>query len=107
MRTCETSRLMCDSWGGERDILASRSLYLAHPRDILFQIQDFGGDAETLLVIGHNPGMMQLVSSLADQSIEMPTAAIAVFECDVIDWSLVRSPEDATLIESVRPKGIA
>ena len=40
-------------------------------------------------MIGHNPGMEDLVSELAGRPISMPTAAIAIFQ-------LEREPEDGS-----------
>jgi phosphohistidine phosphatase len=57
-------------------------LYLASAEMIL-EIASKGcraSECEHCLVIGHNPGMEQLVSLLSGVSIEMPTAAVAVFD---------------------------
>lgn len=79
-RTCQTAQLLMDTWQTDPPIITTESLYLASPNGIVDVIQAEGGDAGTLLVIAHNPGMTALVSGLAGQSVDMPTAATALFE---------------------------
>lgn len=59
------------------------ALYLA-PADsiLLFLLKDWqqAQDAKVLLVLGHNFGMEHLVSRLAGETMQMPTAAIAIFD---------------------------
>ncbi len=37
--------------------------------------------------VGHNPGIEAMVSTLIETSVHMPTAAIAVVELKLADWS--------------------
>ncbi|XZE20597.1 SixA phosphatase family protein [Pirellulaceae bacterium SH449] len=58
------------------------SLYLAHELVIYQTICDYWeahSQMDTLMVLGHNPGMENLVLMLAGVPLEMPTAAVAVF----------------------------
>lgn len=57
-------------------------LYLAHELVIYQTLCDYWQrmeSCETLMVLGHNPGLENLVAMIADVTLEMPTAAIAVF----------------------------
>lgn len=59
------------------------ALYLAEPRVIWDSIRSAyhsHPNEESLLVLGHNPGMEILMSALAGRDLEVPTAAIAIFE---------------------------
>ena len=72
-------------------------LYLASTETIGDVIRECAGDAEALLVAGHNPGLADLVfdivdpeneNSLFDEAkVKFPTAAFAVFELDIDDWT--------------------
>jgi phosphohistidine phosphatase len=75
----------------ETDTRFEGPLYGASDRGILAVIHETGGDAETILVLGHNPGMQDLAVDLtgADPGEEasrlrerFPTGALAVFETD-------------------------
>jgi phosphohistidine phosphatase SixA len=57
------------------------------------------------MVVAHNPGTAYLVSTLADKSMDMPTAAIAIFQYSLSDWIEVDSSR-AELIAQMRPKAL-
>ena len=81
-------------------------LYLASPGEILAAIQ--GGDdaAQSVLVIGHNPGLHELVVQLMDDaddekdieqlSVKYPTATLATLAADAASWHEV-APASCTL----------
>lgn len=99
-RTCETAEIIANSLNfksksqknKERDDKASEikvvpELYLASPQTILRAIQANASEmAKTVLVLGHNPGMEVLVSSLSNDFTEMPTASLAVFTTPEKNW---------------------
>jgi phosphohistidine phosphatase len=61
-------------------------LYLAPSERILrvaYEVWSQFLDDRVLLMLGHNPGMEDLVSELSGQSTAMPTAAIAIFQCQI------------------------
>ena len=69
------------------------------------------GEAATVLLIGHNPGLEELVRHLAGEDLEipddgklMPTAAVARLEMPE-DWSRL-APGSAQLISITRPRGL-
>ena len=105
-RTRETAALLRDEWPSDPEIIWNSELYLASPDSILRVIRTDNCDARRLLVLAHNPGMAQLVSGLAEQAVDMPTAAIAVFELDDTDWSEFRPHQRRRLIHYMRPKAL-
>ncbi|EMI20588.1 phosphohistidine phosphatase, SixA [Rhodopirellula maiorica SM1] len=79
VRTRETLERMQSSFGSDVVVSYSESLYLASPETISNVIASDHCDASTVMVLAHNPGMAYLVSQLAGQMVDMPTAAIAYF----------------------------
>ena len=75
-------------------------LYLAGTDTIMDVIRETGGDAETLLLAGHNPGLGDMLFELVapknenalydEAKVKFPTAAYAVFELDIEKWSDLR-----------------
>ncbi|QZD93201.1 histidine phosphatase family protein [Qipengyuania xiapuensis] len=73
-----------------------RRLYLASTDTIFDVIREDGGDADALLLAGHNPGFGDMVFELVapknendlfdEAKVKFPTAAFAVFELDIDDW---------------------
>lgn len=70
-------------------IVQNERLYLASAKEMLKVIQETGGDAKHLAVVGHNPGITEFADQVAaDRSIDnMPTAAVFTLEFDIEDWS--------------------
>lgn len=111
-RVEETVQRMVKFWKTEPLIVRISSLYLASPQTILDQIRCEAIDADgkrprRLLVLGHNPGMEQLVSSLAGINLSMPTAAVALFECEAIHAEDEEAPNVTRLIAIGRPKELS
>ncbi len=103
-RTRQSAQAMLDHWNSDEVLMTSNSLYLADPETILKSIQSDGGDANVLMVLAHNPGISYLASTLADQLIDLPTAALAVFKTTVDHWQDFRIGQSLHLIHSMKPK---
>ena len=111
-RVAETVERMLHHWQSEPLVLRYSTLYLASPQTILEHVRCEAVDAQglrpqRLLVIGHNPGMEQLVSSLAGVATSMPTAAVAVFQCQPIQAQDAHGPLVEQLLAIGRPKDLA
>jgi phosphohistidine phosphatase len=74
-------------------------LYLASTDQVLHAIQTHGGDAKTLIVVGHNPSLHDLAVELVDHGDRyafarmreyFPTASLAVFDTPDDDWQALR-----------------
>lgn len=55
-------------------------LYTASDDGLLGVVRDLSDDVETVVLVGHNPGLEDLVSLLTGASAPMPTSALAVIE---------------------------
>ncbi|MBA3313754.1 MAG: histidine phosphatase family protein [Planctomycetota bacterium] len=84
-RARETAELVVESLGADRPLDVREGIYHATPAEILAAIAE-SGDGDTLLVIGHNPGMGELVGRLTEFDDSMPTAAIAFIELPIDAW---------------------
>jgi phosphohistidine phosphatase len=74
-----------DDFAGE--IQYHRELYLAEPEEYVAIVQKFGGEADSVMVVGHNPGMEDLIEFLAGEWHPFPTAALARIELSIDDWA--------------------
>lgn len=88
-RVVETIQRMQQTWNVNPLVIRCESLYLASPQTILEHVENEsiladGHRAKKLLVVGHNPGMEQLVSSMCDRLTPFPTAAVAAFRGELI-----------------------
>ncbi|SMF54077.1 phosphohistidine phosphatase [Tistlia consotensis] len=113
-RAQETWRLVAAELPAAPPLRLLRSLYLAAPSRLLERIRSADPAAETLLLVGHNPGLENLATQLAGPgsapaalealSAKFPTAGLAVFELDG-PWDAI-APGTARLVEFVTPKAL-
>lgn len=76
-------------------------VYTTSASALLGVVQELPDDVDTVVIVGHNPGIENLVSLLTGESVPMPTSALAVIAVPV-SWSTAgHSP--ATLRVSGRP----
>ena len=80
------------------------SLYLANPGAIVDVVRRLGGDAKRVLVVGHNPGLEELITRLTGRAELFPTAALAQIELAVDRWKVLGSSTPGSLINMWRPK---
>jgi phosphohistidine phosphatase len=88
---------------GEAEYL--NELYLAEPEVYLTAVAEYGGDAERVMVVGHNPGLEGLVSDLTGERCELPTAALVECRLELESWSRLGPSTSGKLIRFLRPKG--
>lgn len=98
----------------DMEIRLRRAIYEARPEAILATVRADGGDADTLMVIGHNPGLQETALALLPGeetpgrraiAAHFPTAALAVLAFDLADWSAI-APHAGRLETFVRPKDL-
>ncbi len=105
-RTRETLDLMLEVWGAAPDVIHCENLYLATADEIFAEIRTFGTTEASIMTLAHNPGTAYAASMLADQSIEMPTAAVAIFDISVDSWSSLHDDAQRQMAFLMRPKAL-
>ena len=65
----------------------SPELYLAAPEQIVDVLRRTPEPHSRVLVVGHNPGMEDLVLALTGEDVTFPTAALAVVDCTCEKWA--------------------
>lgn len=73
------------------EILAVKSAYLADAGTLLDLVHGFGDRVESVMIVGHNPGISELAQALThDFAQELPTSAVATIDLPADTWSGVR-----------------
>lgn len=104
LRAVQTAHRVAKAAGLTVSLDARRELYLAPPHTYIELAQDLPSDVECALLIGHNPGLEELVSSLSGLEQHVPTAALAEVRLNVATWSdLALSPRPEA-VQLFRPK---
>jgi phosphohistidine phosphatase len=88
-------------------ILLDRRLYLAGPADILSLLRTVDEKAETVMIVGHNPGLEELVAQLTGDWQNLPTAALAQIVLPIDRWRDLNLSSRGTLVGHWGPKELA
>ena len=71
----------------ESEITWKENAYLASTRELLRIIHSAPKDAQSLMLVGHNPGLTDLANQLGNARIDnIPTAGVCYIDFEVDDW---------------------
>ena len=109
-RTRETWELVAAKMHAAPEATYVERLYDATPRTLLDAFRHADTAAQSVLVVGHNPGLQELAARLAPPDSEarhqfrekLPTAAIVSFSFDVGNWKDLK-PGTGQLQLSISP----
>jgi phosphohistidine phosphatase len=101
LATAELVALNCDYEG---EIMTTRALYHGDPEDYLGVLHDVGDPHERVMVVGHNPGIAELVAWLTDEQERMPTATLAQVALPLNRWLDLDGESEGELVNIWRPK---
>ncbi|MFF4548795.1 SixA phosphatase family protein [Streptomyces sp. NPDC001435] len=113
VRARQTWELASDQWGTPPPVRHDRRLYAAGAEDLLDVVREVPPEVETLLLVGHNPGLEELVLDLAGDGLDdaldqvrtkFPTSAIAVLAWHGTGWEAL-GPGTALLTSVIVPRG--
>lgn len=115
VRIVETVEQVEAGYGSDLAPAWDRRIYLASAGSLLDIVHELPSQAQTALIIGHNPGLEDLILTLIPDragdplrdSVEekFPTAAIAEMTFDVADWAAIRA-DGGILVRFTRPRDL-
>lgn len=115
VRIVETVEQVETGYGSALAPAWDRRIYLASASTLLDVIHELPDGADSALLIGHNPGLEDLILMLVPDRVgdalrdsveeKFPTAALAVITFDTNDWTAVRS-NMGSLARFVRPRDL-
>ncbi|MBB3860569.1 phosphohistidine phosphatase [Novosphingobium hassiacum] len=115
VRAAETVEEASKAWGCTFKVEWDRRIYLASSATLIDLLKEIEGDPASVLMVGHNPGLEDLIfdlvpddgsSPLRDLVEEkFPTATFAVLELDIDRWSDL-AEGGARLVELKRPRDL-
>jgi phosphohistidine phosphatase len=85
-------------------IVLDPHLYMASPADILSLLRTVREKAETVMIVGHNPGLEELVAQLTGERQDLPTAALAQIVLPIDQWRDLKPSTRGTLLGHWRPE---
>ena len=94
---------MAEAAGYDREIVAEPRLYLANPDDLLAVLQGVSDEAARAMIVGHNPGLEDLIERLAGEQHGLATATLAHLALPIDRWSALDDQTAGTLVNIWRP----
>jgi len=89
------------------EILLDPRLYMDCPADILSLLPVMPQNAETVMIVGHNPGLEKLVEQLTGERQDLPTATLAQIRLSIDQWRDLKLSTRGTLVGLWRPEELA
>jgi phosphohistidine phosphatase len=105
-RALTTAELVAEASGFDGDIQVSRDLYAAGPEEFIDALCVLPDELDTVMVVGHNPGLEELVELLTEESSAMPTAALAQVQLDIDRWVDLQEQESGRLVNLWLPRNL-
>jgi phosphohistidine phosphatase len=105
LRAQLTAQAMADAAGSRGPILLDPRLYHASPAEILAVLRSaVEQNIAAVMIVGHNPGLEDLVAQLTGKPEGLPTAALAQIDLPIDRWRDLTSSTRGTLVGLWRPK---
>ncbi len=109
-RAIRTAERVCTAMDLENSCIEEvDGLYLASRETLLTVLRSISEPTKRALIVGHNPGLEELLMTLSDAKISpndgsgrMPTAALAVLKLST-KWNAITT-HSATIMTLIRPK---
>ena len=93
LRARETTEIILSSAGLKPEVHYDERIYEADLPRLLRVIAGIENEKDAALLVGHNPGLEELLQFLTGQSRRMPTAALAKITIESHKWSRVGEGE--------------
>ena len=103
-RALDTAEAAAETSGFEGDIESRPDFYMAGPEAYLRALRGLSDDYGCVLVIGHNPGLEELLETLTGEAETMPSAALAQVELPIRRWRDLGNGTEGKLVNVWRPK---
>lgn len=115
VRVAQTIEISGEATGRSIPVIWDRRIYLASSATLLDILREQEGDPQSIMMIGHNPGLEDLIFDLVPDDgssplrdiveEKFPTAAYAVLEIDCDSWADLQEGS-ARLVHLTRPRDL-
>jgi phosphohistidine phosphatase len=104
LRARLTAEAMAEATGYRDEILLDPRLYHASAAEMLAALGDVvEHDVATVMIVGHNPGLEELLAQLTGERENLPTTALAQIDLPIERWSDLDTSIRGALVGIWRP----
>jgi len=105
-RAKKTAELASEVFDYEKNIQYCRSLYHGSSFNYYEKLASLDNDYDIAMVVGHNPGLEELLMDLAGVDEWMPTAALAQIELKITSWQELKIDIPGKMVGFWYPRGL-
>lgn len=102
-RARKTAKLFMEAAAITGELILDDRIYEASPSTLLYVVSETDDKVDSLMLVGHNPGMEGTVRVLTGEAVPMPTAAIAIIHLEIDVWKEI-SASTGKLQGVIRPR---
>jgi phosphohistidine phosphatase len=103
-RARKTAEAVAEESGYAGEIELHDEFYPGAPQDYLSALQKVWDEYQRVMVVGHNPGLEELLETLTGETLHLPTAALAQVTLPIEHWIDLDEETEGTLINLWRPR---
>lgn len=103
-RACETVENLIEAADFQGDVQFTDTLYLARPDEYAAVLKRLPDAVDSVMVVGHNPGLEHLLAALTGIEDALPTAALVHMELNIPEWRQFDLQSPGTLINRWTPR---
>ena len=107
VRAMKTAEVVADRCYFDGEVQTDHRLYLADSNTILNIASRVSAEAKRILVVGHNPGLEDLVTRLTGCEEQLPTAGLAQIVLKIDQWKDMSLSTGGQLLNCWRPKELS
>lgn len=104
IRARTTAHAVAKAVGHMQEVVMEPALYLARPETIVDLLARLERDPKTVMIVGHNPGLEELVRLLTGDPVSLATAAIVEVELTIDRWNEIDSDTTAAIVARWHPR---
>jgi len=90
-RARQTTQLVLEAAGLKTELRYDERIYEASSARLFEIVSQIDDEADIVLLVGHNPGLEDLLAALTGEARSFPTAALAFIALDIEKWNKVRA----------------
>jgi len=104
MRAKQTAGIIIDTLGFQGRIIFSDDLYMGEPQDFIDVLKTIDDEAETVMIIAHNPGLEAFLQIIDGEVESLPTAGLGYLVLAIDSWQGVSLETMGDLVGIWKPK---
>jgi phosphohistidine phosphatase len=105
-RAFSTARTLANAVGYKGEITLNQSLYAAGPLAYIDVLRELSNEYARVLMVGHNPGVEQLVKMLTGEEQTMSTCSLAHVQLHINSWTEIEYKNRGKLLGIWQPRDL-